>query len=79
MRAFQLKNNVVHCYKNEEQGTEKQMIQSILKMRPNINCGNVRNIMKHYFFIILCFICLTHIFVFGLLNVLVMRFVHHYI
>ena len=50
------KNNVVHYYKNEEQGTEKQMIQSISKMRPNIKCGNVRNRMKHYFFIILCFI-----------------------
>ena len=54
--SLSAKNNVVHCYINNEQGTEMQMIQSISKLGPNIKCGNVCNIIKHYFLIILCFI-----------------------
>ena len=54
--SLSAKNNVVHCYINDEQGTEMQMIQALSKLRPNIKCGNVRNIMKHYFLIILSFI-----------------------
>ena len=54
--SLSAKHNVVHCYINDEQGTEMQMIQSISKLGPNIKCGKVRNIMKYYFLIILCFI-----------------------